>query len=105
MAPSGCGTKLGSVFRRRRPPDPPTLPSPASGGGKHSAAYAPPQARGKLSPLGRELGDEPAPDGEQCRLGAIGNPQLLEDVADVRLHGLFRKRQPARDLLVGEAFG
>ena len=49
--------------------------------------------------------DEPGPDGDDCRLSPVGDAELREDMADVRLHRLLRQRQLAGDALVREAAG
>src|SRR5207249_6523561 len=69
-------------------------------------APAPSGRRPRLaSVVGRKLLDEAAANRQQGGLGAVTDPQLLQDVADVRLDRLLRKRQPAGDLLVGKALG
>ena len=49
--------------------------------------------------------DEAVMHREQRCLRAVGQLQLLQDVADMRLHGLFGQHQVARDLLVRSARG
>src|SRR5205823_12997479 len=106
----------------RRCPPPPTLPAAlAHHSCLHPDVVALPSHRagdgGSPQPLGgpptptlprkREgvLADEATTYRQERGLGAVTDPELLQDVADVRLDRLFRAREPVGDLLVRKALG
>ena len=43
--------------------------------------------------------------GPECRLGAVGDPELLEDVGQVGLDRSIGDAQPPGDVLVGQPLG
>jgi hypothetical protein len=63
----------------------------------------PPAGTRTNAPAGADSAQQPQRPGAGDRLGAVGRPQLVEDVADVLFDGVQHHHQLLGDLLVGPA--